>query len=128
MPAPSGEVSWIATNQPAANTRATVTKAAAATGIRNVVTAITVMLVATATAPTAVQLRVDVIDGASGGTTYLWQAPLALTATPGASTGIVLDNLWLGGTPATALTIEFTVAGGANTVEGVWMSGVTVRE
>ena len=122
----SAAATWTRIHRPAANTQATIAKAAAGAGVRNVCTALTVVLAATAAAPTAVNLNVSVIDGASGGTTYLWGMTISIPAVAGATTGAQLTNLWLPGSANTALTIEFSAAGGANTIESVWMSGTTV--
>ena len=119
---------WTAIHVPAANTQATITQAAGGVGIRNVCTELTIMLVATATAPTAVNVQVNLIDGASAGTTYLWRATISLPATAGASSGIVKNNVWFEGTANTALTLEYSGAGGANTIESVSMSGLTITE
>ena len=118
---------WTAIHVPAANTQATATKAAAGVGIVNVCTAITVTLAAGATAPTAINLQVNLIDGASGGGTYLWRTTISLPATAGATTGYVLSDVVLPGTANTAMTLEFSGAGGANTIESVSMSGITVK-
>ena len=117
---------WSAHHVPAANTQATITKASAGAGVKNVCTWLTVKLVAGATAPTAVNVSVSLIDGATGGTTYLWRATISLPATGGADNGIALSGLWLPGTAATGMTLEFSAAGGANTVESVSMGGTTV--
>jgi len=119
---------FTAIHVPAANTQATASKAAAGVGVRNIVTAITATIVATATAPTAVQLVVNLINGASGGTTFLWRMVLSLPATAGETRGVTISGLWLPGTANTATTLEFSAAGGANTVESVSMSGVTITE
>jgi hypothetical protein len=119
---------WDVQHVPAANTQATISQAAAAAGIRNVCTGFTVTLAAQTTAPAAVQLTVAVIDGATGGTTYLWRTVISLPATAGAIVSFVRSNIWLVGTAATAMTIEFSAAGGANTIESVTMEGTTVAE
>src|SRR3990167_4228949 len=75
----SGNI-WSAHHVPAANTIATITKASAGAGVRNVCTWLTVKLVAVATAPTAANTSVSLIDGATGGTTYLWRATISLPA------------------------------------------------
>ena len=124
---PAGGI-WTVHHVPAANTVATITQAAAGAGVRNVCTGLTVMLVAGATAPTAIQVSASLIDGAAGGTTYLWRAVLSCPATAGATTGVALSGLWLPGTANTGMTLEFSAAGGANTVESVSMSGTTVAE
>ena len=119
---------WSAQHVPAANTRATITRGAQAAGIRNVCTWLTIKLVAGATAPTAVNTSFSLIDGASGGTTYLWRATISLPATAGADNGIALSNLWIPGTAATGMTLEALAAGGANTIESVSMGGTVISE
>lgn len=120
---------WNAQHAPAANTKATITKAAGASGVRNVCTSITVVLAAGATAPAAIQVSVALIDGASGGTTYLWGPNvISLPAVAGATSAFVIGQCWKPGTAATAMTLEFSAAGGANTIESVSMDGTTVAE
>lgn len=125
--APSGSI-WTAIHVPAANTQATANKAAAGAGVRNVVTEFSATIVGGTTAPSAVNVVLNIIDGASGGTTYLKRVQMALPATAGELRGIAMSNLWLPGTANTATTIEFSAAGGANTTESVSMSGVTITE
>lgn len=118
---------WTAHHLPAVATQATATKAAAGAGVRNVCTSITVVFAAGTAAPAVQQLSVSLIDGASGGTTYLWRAYISLPATAGAVNGITLQ-LWRPGSPNTAMTLEWSAAGGANTFQSVSMAGVTVEE
>lgn len=125
--APSGSV-WTQIHVPSANTVATKSQGAGGAGVRNVVTMITAVIVATATAPTAVNVTVNLIDGATGGTTYLWRSTLSLPGTAGETRGIALSGLWLPGSTNTATTLEFSAAGGANTIESVSMSGVLITE
>jgi hypothetical protein len=126
--APAGNI-WTGINVASANAQATVTKASAGTGIRNVCTGFTVTLASSSTtAPAAIQIIINLIDGASGGTTYLFRSVIALPATAGAQTSIVRGNLWLPGTAATGMTLEFSAAGGANTIESVSMEGTVVTE
>ena len=117
---------WTTAHLPAANAQATITRAAAGAGIRNVCTGRTIVFAAGATAPTAINLSVSLIDGATGGTTYLWRSTLSLPAVAGAVNGITRSGLWLPGTANTGMTLEFSVAGGANTIESVSMEGTTV--
>ena len=124
MPDTRGPAHWTAIHVPAANAQATATKAAAGVGNLNICTGFTITLAATATAPTAINLQVNLIDGASGGTTYLWRTTISLPATAGASTGYVVA-IRLEGSDNTAMTLEFSAAGGANTVESVTMYGIT---
>ena len=119
--------SWTAIHVPAANTQATATQASAGAGLRNVCMSITVILAAAATVPTAVNVTISLIDGASGGVTYLWRTTLSLPATAGATTGVAITGLAIRGSVDTAMTLEFSGAGGANTIESVTMSGVTER-
>lgn len=114
---------WSVIHVPAANTQATATKAAGGTGVRHVCTGISAQLVATATAPTAVQLVVNLIDGASGGTSYLWRGNISLPATAGAMSFIHITHIALVGSANTAMTLEFSATGGANTVESVTLMG-----
>lgn len=117
---------WTKTHGPAANTPATCTQAAAGAGKRNVCTGLTVMLVSNTVAPAAAAVVVRLIDGASGGTTYLWEMRLSLPATAGAASGAVRENLFIVGSPNTAMTLEFSAAGGANTFESVSMEGAVI--
>ena len=118
---------WTASHVPAANTKATITQAAPGAGLRLVATGLTVTLAAGSTAPTAVNVTVTLIDGASGGSTYLWRTTLSLPATAGANVSLTRECLWLWGTANTAMTLEFSAAGGANTIESVSLEGTTVR-
>lgn len=120
----SGTV-WTALHVPSANTQATITKAAAGAGIRNICTGFTVTLAAGTTAPAAVQLTVMLVDGASGGTSYLWRSVICLPATAGAVTAFVRSGMLIPGSANTAMTLEFSAAGGANTFESVSMDGTT---
>ena len=116
---------WTEKHLPAANTQATITRASAGGSIKNVCTGFTVTLCAGVTAPAAIQVSVAVIDGATGGGTYLWRSNISLPAIAGAITSFVRGGLWLVGTAATGLTIEFSAAAGANTFESVTMEGTT---
>lgn len=119
---------WSQIHVPAANTQATKSQSAGAAGVRNVCTGFTVTIAGGATAPAAINLTVNLIDGASGGGTYLWRSTISLPAVAGALVSIVRGSLWIPGTAATAMTMEFSAAGGANTVESVSFEGTTVTE
>lgn len=111
---------------PAANTKATIAQAAGGAGIKNVCTGFTVSLAAQTTAPAAIQVSVALIDGATGGTTYLWGPQvISLPATAGAMAAFVRSNVFIVGTANTAMTLEFSAAGGANTIETVSFEGTT---
>lgn len=95
--------------------------------MRNVCTGLTVVLVAGASAPTATTVSVALIDGAAGGTTYLWGPHnLGIPAVAGATNGIVVEPIRKPGSANTAMTLEFSAAGGANTIESVSMEGETI--
>lgn len=116
---------WNAQHAPVANTKATCTQAAAA-GLRNVCRGITVMLVAGASAPTAASVTVALIDGASGVTSYLWGPhAMGIPAVAGATNGVSRPGRWVGSVN-TPMTLEFSAAGGANTIESVSMEGETI--
>lgn len=117
---------WYVHHVPAANTQATITQSAAGVGVKNACLGFTVTLASSSTtAPAAIQLTVALIDGASGGTTYLWRSVLALPAVAGAVVSIVQGNAYYVGSANTALTLEFSAAGGANTIQSVSMRGTT---
>ena len=118
---------WTVGHDPGDNTQATATRAAAGVGKRNVCTGFAFTINGGATAPAAISLSCRIIDGASGGSTYLWQGRLALPATAGAVSGVISPPKWLVGSKNTAMTIEFSAAGGVNTFECVTMEGC-VRE
>lgn len=114
---------------PASATRATATKASAGVGKRNVCTGFTVTLCANGTAPVpTTPITVAVIDGASGGTTYLWRTQVNLPAAAGGIVSFVRSGLWLVGSQATALTVEFSGAGPTNTYQSVAADGVVITE
>ncbi len=117
---------WVMTHNPAVNVQATISQPAPGVGIRNVVTGLTITLVANSTAPTATVVTVAVIDGATGGTLFLWgPIRMGIAAVAGAMNGIAKSSMWLQGTPNTATTLEFSAAAGANTFESVVMEGTT---
>lgn len=111
-------------HRPGANAQATITVPAAGANARNVCTGFTVTFVAGATAPTAVTVKAHLIDGISGATTYLWGTTLGLPNVAGAVNGVARPGRWVG-TENTPMTLEFDVAGGANTIESVSMEGHT---
>lgn len=117
---------WSIVHTPAANTQATISRAAAGAGLKHVCVGLSATFVAATTAPAAIQVSVALRDGASGAGTILWQANMSLPATGGASSQpIQLTELFIPGTANTAMTLEFSVAGGANTLENVALMGYT---
>ena len=113
---------WAVQHTPATNTQATISKAAGGGTVRHVCTSISATISAPA-APTAAQVIVNLRDGATGAGTILLSWTGALQATAGDRWGVVLSGLNIVGTANTAMTLEFTAAGGANTYEQVAMSG-----
>lgn len=125
---PWGAGEWSQVHLPAVNTRATSTKTAGGAGIRHVCTGLTVILAGDSTAPAATVLDVRLRDGIADTGTILWQAKITLPATAGAMNGISRSGLHIKGSAATAMTLEFSAAGGANTFESVSFEGVDITE
>lgn len=118
---------WTVQHRAGVNTQATITKAAGVkSGQRHVATSLTIALVADSTAPAAVVVQVALIDGDSGGTTYLWGPhDISLPAVAGAMNGFVVP-IWAVGSANTTMTLEFSAAAGANTFESVTLEGLTI--
>ena len=113
---------------PAVNVRATITRAAGGIGIKHVCTGFTFVLAGGTTAPAAAVVTVAVIDGASGGGTFLFgPLTLGLEAVAGKTIYIARSALWLAGSFNTALTAEFNVAAGANSFESVTLEGISIQ-
>lgn len=115
---------WSINHTPAANTQATITRAAVASQ-RHVCTSITASLIGLAASAEATVL-INLRDGATGTGTILWSTRLLVAGTTGTETGISLSNLSIFGTANTAMTLEFETAGGASTFESVALTGYTV--
>ena len=116
--------SWTVNNTPAVNTQATASKAARANA-RHVCTGITATL-ATGSAATTI-VSVNLRDGASGAGNVLWtgvlSAPVNTSAPP-----IELSGLQIMGSVNTAMTLEFSGAGGATSQESVSLQGFDLTE
>lgn len=117
---------WSQGHTPAANTQATTSKAAGGTGVRHVCTSISITLLGGTSAPTAAFTEVYLRDGATGAGTILWEQTLGVPATAGATTTVNLAPLNIIGSSNTAMTLEFSGASGANTVQSVAMSGYDI--
>lgn len=115
---------WAVQHTPAANTRATIARAAQGAGIQQVCTSIT-CTVAAAAAPTAAQWVFKLHDGVQDTGTILWSGTVALQAVAGDRAGIVISGLHIVGTANTAMTLEATSGSGrsANSFEQVSMTG-----
>ena len=121
---------WAVTSAPAVNTVASASRPASPAPplaeSRHVCTSIIALARGGTTAPAAVQLTVNLRDGASGAGTILASFTLVLAAAVAAQDGIVLSDQEIIGSPNTAMTLEFTAAGGVNTFESVTMTGHTL--
>lgn len=116
---------WSAYHNPGANTIATISKAAGTSTQRHVLTGFSFVVTSGATAPTAAVVTCNLRDGATGAGTILKQWTIGIQATAGATQGLVKSGLSILGSAATAMTLEFTGAGGANTYEMVEIEGYT---
>lgn len=115
---------WSVNHVPAAATVATITRAAGAAGVRHVCTSIDAVLVIPATAnQPAIQLNLR--DGAAGAGTILWSRRFGIGAAAGADAQqeVSLSGLNIVGSAATAMTLEFSAAGVATTLQSVAMTG-----
>lgn len=117
--------SWAIAVTAAANTAATVSKAAGTSSQRHVCTG-AVITFASLGAPTPELITWRIRDGATGAGTTLYTGYISLPAVAGEAKSIVVPNLWLVGTAATAMTIETLEGGGANDYLSVSLQGVTI--
>lgn len=114
---------WSVTHSPATNTQATASKAAGGGTVRHVATGITACFVNTNV--TAGGGAVNLRDGASGAGTIKWTAYIGATAAPQDNKCISLP-ITIIGTANSAMTLEFSGAGGADTFETVTLTGYSV--
>ena len=113
---------WSVSSFPAVNNQATASRAAGGAGVRHILTSLHFSIAAGATASGIVQCQIR--DGGTGAGTIIWSGALAVPI--GDSREISLSGLSLVGTANTAMTIEFSAAGGATTQESVSMTGYSV--
>lgn len=113
---------WGITHTPAANTAATISRAAL-TSQRHVADCVSMTFNSNAL-DAAIEVQINLRDGATGAGTILqsWEMSTA-AATGGGPPPIAYCGLGLPGTIGTAMTLEFTAAGGANTFESVALKG-----
>jgi hypothetical protein len=121
MATPPGQ--WAVNHVPAVNTVATITKAAGAAGVRHVCTSLSFTLSAGTSAPTAAVKTVSLRDGATGAGTVLQSWAVGVEATAGRAHTVTLTGLNIVGSAATAMTLEFDSAAGANSFESVNLCG-----
>jgi hypothetical protein len=105
---------------PAAATQATCSQAAAGAGFRNVCQSISASFDTGGTAQ-ASALALNLRDGASGAGNILWSKQIILPVSGKWEVG--LGGLNIVGSPATAMTLEFSAAGVAGSFESVAMTG-----
>ena len=119
-----GGTGFTGISAPAVATQATVTRAAAGVGVKNVCIGISVSLSSTAAA-TVGSVQFVLRDGASGVGTIIWTVRLSIPATAGNSANHTLSLSWIAGTPNTAMTLETVAAPAANTFATVSIVGTT---
>ena len=120
---------WSVTSEPAANTRATATRAAGAVGVRHVSTAISACYgdFGTGLGGAVTEYRVRLRDGASGAGTILWSGYTIVSGIAGDSKCIGPLPISSIGTGATAMTLEYEAAPGALNFQTVTLTGYSVN-
>lgn len=110
---------WSIQNDPAVNVQATITRAAGGAFLRNICTSISAHLSSGATASGLV--KVYLRDGAAGAGAILWSGNLTVPVAGNAK--VILSGLSIVGSLNTAMTLEFSAAGGLTTQENVSLTG-----
>lgn len=113
------------TNAPAANNQASISQAAAGANTRNVCTAVSFSLAQNATGGTGYAGTVNLRDGASGTGTVLQSWYITTPNAALSYSWFSQSGLNIPGSNNTAMTLEFSAAGGANTLECVNLVGYT---
>jgi hypothetical protein len=116
---------WSTTNNPAAGTQASASRAAGGPSVRHVADCVTASATAS-TAPAATNLGLNLRDGASGAGTIIWLTQIAAAATAATHAIVTICGLNLIGTANTAMTLEFS-AGLTNEFEAVTLTGYDVE-
>jgi hypothetical protein len=115
---------WSINNVPAAATQATISRAAGAAGVRHVCTSIdaTLIIPPTVNQP-AIQLNLR--DGATGAGAILWSRRFGVGAAvvDALVQTVSISGLSIPGSAATAMTLEFSAAGAATTLQSVSLTG-----
>lgn len=115
---------WSETDAPAAATQATVTRPAGAAGVRHVCTGIDATLILP---PGANQPAVQLVlrDGATGAGAILWSRAFGVGAAvvDALQQQVSIAGLNIVGSDAEAMTLEFTAAGVAATLQSVALTG-----
>lgn len=122
----TGPGNWAINHTPAANTQATIERAAGAGTVRHVCTSIAASFIVD-TAGVPVTTLLNLRDGATGAGAILWSKRVSFAGMAiGAFVQIDLSGLQIFGSAATPMTLEFSAAGGANTFESVALTGYDV--
>jgi hypothetical protein len=109
---------WTVVHAPGAAAQAIATKSAGAAGVKHVCQAIIATIAAGATVQTPI--NVQLLDGAS---TVL---SASVSCAANGQGGVILSGLAIEGTAATLMTLQFSAAGAAATVENVTLCGYDV--
>lgn len=115
---------WSINHVPAAATQATIARAAGAAGVRHVCTGIDGVLIIPPTVnQPAIQLNLR--DGTTGAGTILFsrQCGIGAALAAGGMQEVSLSGLNIVGSAATAMTLEFSAAGAATTLQSVALTG-----
>lgn len=115
---------WAIQHSPAANTRATISRAAGGANIRHVCTSVSAVLANVAAGGATVRLNLR--DGATGAGTILQSWLMSFAGLAIGRYELTLPGVNFGGSPNTAMTLEFDVAPGATNFETVSLGGYTV--
>lgn len=113
---------WAVNHLPAAATKATISKAAGAAGTKHVCTSLSATTSTVGTAQTVINVALR--DGATGAGTVLLAKQIILPANT--TWNWDLSGLNIVGSDATAMTLEFSAAGVADSVQSVAMAGYDV--
>lgn len=115
---------WSINHTPSSATRATISRAAGGAGVRHVCTSIDAALIIPATANQPA-ITLNLRDGGTGAGTILWSRSFGIGAVNAsdAQQEVSLSGLKIFGTANTAMTLEFSAAGVATTIESVALTG-----
>jgi hypothetical protein len=114
---------WSLVHTPSAATQATVSQAAGGSGVQFVAQSISFALSVDGTPQTAIQINLR--DGATGAGSILWSQTIVKAATE-PITFFHASGLNIVGSSNTAMTLEFSSAGVASSVESVTLTGYTI--
>lgn len=108
---------------PAAATQATISAPAGGAGVKNVCTGIAFSTSTVGTAQTVISVALR--DGATGAGTVLWSKQFILPVNVTVSESVAIPHIQ--GTANTAMTVEFSAAGVAASVQSVNLQGYTTN-